>query len=310
MKFAEQATNFGMTERHGIYEKDVNGFKMIYTMKVRPGALVKTPHIAFVFNRPLDKHDMQTIRKTFGMLANSVFFEGVGLQNNAAFMLGNLNLKQEKRLNKFNEKLNRLTEAFHALGLMSLAKCPFCLSEEPTDSHRFMNGVVVDVHEACISSFVAEAEKEIEAEEQSKGMAKSLVYALIGAIFGAVPAIIVLFLGYFFGPLFALIPLASFYFYKYGKGPKKMVVIVFISLISLLLVPGIMLSLYSMSASVSGLTLMEAIEADQAFATEFYGNFGMSFLFSIFGIIFASGYMFRQSTTASKKKIEAFKSRP
>jgi prepilin signal peptidase PulO-like enzyme (type II secretory pathway) len=85
--------------------------------------------------------------------------------------------------------------------------------------------------------------------------------------------------------LYALIPLASFYGYKYGGAPKKSYVPILISMISLLIVVIMMVWLYGSIAATEGFTFSEAMDL-QEFSASFFSDLLTSVLFLAIGVFF------------------------
>jgi hypothetical protein len=125
-----------------------------------------------------------------------------------------------------------------------------------------------------------------ELEKSNKGMGKSIVFAIGGAVVGAIPTLIsILFFQYMLAILYALIPLASFYGYKYGGAPKKSYVPILISMISLLIVVIMMVWLYGSIAATEGFTFSEAMDL-QEFSASFFSDLLTSVLFLAIGVFF------------------------
>lgn len=306
MKLEEKAELLNFNKQDGVYEKNINGFKVQMSERMFPGLYTKILSFVIVLSQTITSEQKKAIKKSLGMNKGLLLFESVGVIDNTLILRSEVN---KKNVEKTLERLQRFIETLQTLNLKSNNGCPFCDSEEETDGIRVISGIKINVHEACVHQYVSEKSSLIQEQENSKGMLKSLIYAFVGAIFGAIPAMIALIgFGYFVGLLFILIPVASFYLYKFGKGPRTTLPLVIISLFSLLLVPLIILFIYSSFAMTYGYTLFEAIEIDTEFAREFYSNLGMSFLFSIIGISVAWGYMYKQSTNVSKKQLNEFKS--
>ncbi len=306
MKIEEQAVLLGMSERHGVFVKDIKGYQMQLTTRQNMNGIGKIPCISFVFDREIERQEKQQIMKAQGMLKGYVFFESVGLKDNAVFIYVNAT---KRNIDKTNAKIDKFIDVFVQSKLKTLTGCPFCESDELTDGHRIVKGALINVHESCVETYVKKVESKIDEHEQSKGMGISLVYGMLGAIFGAVPAMVALIgFGYFVGLLFFLIPFVSFTFYKFGKGPKTKLPLVILGLFSLILVPIIVVYLYHLTAAVEGYTLIEALDLYPEFASEFYYNLGMSFLFSFIGIIISWSYIYKQSTSSTKKRLNEYRS--
>lgn len=150
-----------------------------------------------------------------------------------------------------------------------------------------IKGVIVPVHDACAKELYQQITSHVEELEKSnKGMGKSIVFAIGGAVVGAIPTLIsILFFQYMLAILYALIPLASFYGYKYGGAPKKSYVPILISMISLLIVVIMMVWLYGSIAATKGFTFSQAMDL-QEFSASFFSDLLTSVLFLAIGVFF------------------------
>ena len=298
MKIEVVAEKMGLPLEHGIPTGSFNGFTY-YVSNVSVDTFIKVPMMMFVFERKLTKEDIHAIRKAAGM--TQIRFESIVLENNAVLIMFRYGLKSsEKHLNY----LGKMTDVFKSLGLKNLNHCPFC-GKEDTDSTRNIKGALVKVHNHCATDFYQQVSEHIEIQEQSNvHMGKSLVYALFGAVIGAIPTVITIFgFQYMFALLFALIPLASFYGYKYGGAPRKSWVPIAVSVFSLLIVFGMIYVLYSAIAVAEGLTFDEAMTVSE-FSAAFFKDLGTSVLFLAIGVWISWRQMYRQTTAAIKKNFE------
>lgn len=301
MKLDSLAARFSMSMEQGVPVSTVNGYR-VQVIQFYVDAFVKVPMMCFVFERALSKDEIKTIQKAIGMTAIRV--ESVGLNNNAIIIPFR---KGTKPSEKHDAYIKKVTDAYHALGLKDLAHCPFCGNED-SDSTRIIKGVIVPVHDACAKELYQQITSHVEELEKSnKGMGKSVLYAIIGAVVGAIPTFVsIVFFQYMLAILYALIPLASFYGYKYGGAPKKSYVPVMISIISLGIVVGMMVWLYASIAAAEGFTLGDAM-AVQEFSASFYSDMLTSVLFLAIGVFISWRQMYKQTTAAIKKNYQNLK---
>lgn len=301
MKIEVVAEKLGLPLEHGIPTGSFNGFTY-YVSNVSVDTFIKVPMMIFVFERKLQKEDIRHIQKASGM--TQVRIESIALENNAVLLMYRYGLKtSEKHINY----LGKMTDAFKELGLKNLNHCPFC-GKEDTDSIKNIKGALVKVHDQCASSFYKQVSEHIEEQEHSNAhIGKSLVLALLGAAVGAIPTIITIFVfEYMFALLFALIPLASFYGYKYGGAPRKAWVPIAVSVFSLAIVFGMIYMLYQMIAAAEGFTFDQAMTVAD-FSAAFFKDLGTSVLFLVIGIWISWRQMYRQTTAAVKKNFEGLK---
>lgn len=269
-------------------------------IEYRYDPLIKQFCVIFAFDKKISKEAFAKIRKVSGFPVPRI--ESVGLLDNAIV----LPLKSNKATDKYYATLNKLTAVFKEEGFNNLEHCPFCGGED-VDSYRIIKGVKVGVHNACAAAFVEKADIYIKTEAKStKHLLKSIILAFIGAIMGLIPAAILFELGYFIGLLYALIPLASFYGYKLGKGPKAAYVPFVIAAFSVIVAPGYIYFIYNLVATVNEMSFQEAM-LDPIFNREFMTNFGMSILFVAIGIFISFRSIYNQTHGKIKKDIEVFK---
>lgn len=301
MKLDVLAQRFNMSMEQGVPVSTVNGYR-VQVINFYVDAFVKVPMMCFVFEHTLSKDQIKSIQKTVGMTA--IRIESVVLNNNAVIIPFRRGTKPSE---KHDEYMRKVTQAFHDLGLRDLSHCPFC-GKEDTDSTRVIKDVIVPVHDACAKELYQQITSHVEELEKSnKGMGKSIVFAIGGAVVGAIPTLIsIIFFQYMLAILYALIPLASFYGYKYGGAPKKSYVPILISVISLLIVVVMMAWLYGSIAASEGFTFSEAMEI-QEFSASFFSDLFTSVLFLAIGVFISWKQMYKQTTAAIKKDYQGLK---
>lgn len=301
MKLDVLAQRFNMSMEQGVPVSTVNGYR-VQVINFYVDAFVKVPMMCFVFEHTLSKDQIKSIQKTVGMTA--IRIESVVLNNNAVIIPFRRGTKPSE---KHDEYMRKVTQVFHDLGLRDLSHCPFC-GKEDTDSTRVIKGVIVPVHDACAKELYQQITSHVEELEKSnKGMGKSIVFAIGGAVVGAIPTLIsIIFFQYMLAILYALIPLASFYGYKYGGAPKKSYVPILISVISLLIVVVMMAWLYGSIAASEGFTFSEAMEI-QEFSASFFSDLFTSVLFLAIGVFISWKQMYKQTTAAIKKDYQGLK---
>ncbi|MBU1094702.1 MAG: hypothetical protein KKH01_09620 [Firmicutes bacterium] len=267
-------------------------------IEYRYDPLIKQFCLIFAFDKKISKETFVKIRKVSGFPIPRI--ESVGLIDNAIVQP----LKSKKANDKYYALLNKLTTVFNEEGLNNLEHCPFCGLDD-VDTYKIIKGVKVGVHAACVKSFVEKADTYIQSEAKStKHLIKSLILAFIGAVVGLIPAAIVFDFGYFVGLLYALIPLASFYGYKLGGGPKASYVPIVIAIFSAIVAPGYMYLLYSSFATTTGVPFQEVISDPEL---GFTSNLIMSLVFVAIGILISFRSIYNQTHGKIKKDLEAFK---
>lgn len=301
MKLEVIKEKLGLSMDHGVPSGSIHGYPYVVTL-VSIDTFVKAPMMVFVFEKGLSKNDLKQIQKTVGL--GMVRLESVALNSNAILVPLKYGAKVSDRHQAYLEKLANI---FSNLGLKPLNHCPFCGLED-TDSHRIIKGVPVKLHDACAKNFYKDLTQKIEQEEQSsEHMGASLFYALVGAIAGAIPTVIsIVVFQYMLAILYALIPLGSFYGYKYGKAARKSWVPIYVSLISLLIVLAMNFGLYYTIAATESFTFSDALQVEE-FRRAFVSDLGISLLFLGIGIFISWRRMYMQTTSAIKKNFEGLK---
>lgn len=301
MKLETIKDKMGLSMEHGIPYGKIKNYPF-YAALISIDTFVKAPMMVFVFERALSKEELRKIQKTVGL--KMVRIESVALQNNAIIVPFKYGIKLS---DKHQVYLENLANTFDNLQLKPLNHCPFCGKEE-TDSHRIIKGIPIKVHDACAKDFYKELAEKIDEEEKSNDhLIPSLIYALLGAIAGAIPTVIsIIGFQYMLAILYALIPLGSFYGYKYGGAARKSWVPIYVSLISLLIVLGMNFGLYYSIAVVEQISFAEALQFEE-FKSAFFSDLGISTLFLGIGILISWRKMYKETTSAIKKDFEGLK---
>jgi len=295
MKLGVVAEKLGLSFEHGVPTGQIKGYPY-YVTQVSIDTFIKVPMMTFVFEKTLEKEHVKAIQKAVGM--QQIRIESVVLNQNAVHIMFKHGIKQSDKHQAF---LDKVADAFKDQGLKALNHCPFCGLEE-TDSHRIVMGAVVKVHDACAKNFYQELTERVEQEEKSNdNLVKSLGLAVVGAIAGAIPIFIsIVFFQYMLALLYALIPLGSFYGYKFGKAARKSWVPAAVSIISLVIVLSLHFWLYNAIAAFEGISLADALNVAD-FRSAFISDLLTNILFLAIGIWISWRQMYKQTTGAVKK---------
>ena len=296
MKTTELAVKLGMTIENEVPAKVINGFK-VQLVEMTIGRIKQTA-LAFITNSELDKPMQAKIRKANGI--SGLYIQNVGLANNAVYLPIKKNISAEK----FDEKVEKVTKVLSDLGVKDLDYCPFCGSSEELDGVRTIEGANIHVHEVCVDKFLEEAEKSLQAHD-SGSYSKGIMGAVFGAALGAIPAAIALFLfSYLIGLLFALIPFASFYFYRKSGAPKTTQAVTVIGVLSLALAALMGFGYYSMVDAwiQSGEIILEAGETFTLTPILL-----QTVLFAAIGVWVAWNYMYKNTSGAMRKNLSQYK---
>ncbi len=143
-------------------------------------------------------------------------------------------------------------------------------------------------------------------DAKSENAVKSLALALLGAFIGAIPTSVIYALGYFSGWGFAIIPFASFYFYKLGKGPKAAYILIFITLFSFIASVAAIFINWQILAMDHKLTILDLFLYEPT-AEIMLRELLMTVLFFAIGMVVSWQYLFRDTTAKKLKDLSNIK---
>ena len=167
-----------------------------------------------------------------------------------------------------------------------------------------INGFYVTLNNDCVSSINRQIEEENRAFANApNNYMQGICGALLGGIVGAACTIALYYIG-FVSSLSAIIAvlLGAFLYRKFGGKPNVMM-IVFVSVVSLILIGAAFFVSYLIAAGTAAAEAglhMSALDAllicldDSEFASAFYSDFAMLFVFTIVGIVIVVISLVRQ----------------
>jgi len=112
--------------------------------------------------------------------------------------------------------LSQLTRGLRAAGVAPTDVCPLC-HRAGTDAYADVGGYTA-VHRACVDQTAMNTREQAENALHSGNYVTGLIGAVIGGLVACIPTVIVWFMGYLVGWLYALVPLGAYYGYKLFKG--------------------------------------------------------------------------------------------
>lgn len=200
----------------------------------------------------------------------------------------------------FAQLRDNIFETLKEQNLLPLSKCVLCDKDKEEDVQCITHGnKYVTMHESCKKEYINKVKETVETEKNKNDLVMgSVLFAIIGAIIGMIPLAFLLFAtGSYYGILYALVPLASFFGYKLGKAPRTKGTIVLVVVLSLIMVIAFEYLQWNMIALAEEITFTQlfAIEGVKEQAIE---DFLFSLLFMAVGIWISWKYI--SQTTESK----------
>jgi len=186
----------------------------------------------------------------------------------------------------FKHFKDTLFNALEEQKLLPITKCVLCEHEKEEELISIVHtDKYVKMHESCKRDYIKQIKQSIETEKSKNELVMgSVLFAILGAIIGMVPLAVLLFAtASYYGILYALVPLASFYGYKLGKAPRTKGTIALVVVLSLIMVIAFEYLQWNMIASVEQITFAQlfAIEGVKEQAIE---DFLFSLIFMAVGI--------------------------
>lgn len=300
MNLDNLASKLGFQNKSGVFTRSHQGYEISLVSYKVPGSFNSMPMLLYVFNKSLDKTTRKALAKTSGI--KGFVLESVGLKDNA--FLSRASFKDEEKLNQY---LDKMTEIFKSLNLGILNYCPYC-GKDDTDGIRVVKGAVIHVHEACVENFIHQVTSHLETTGKSKEhLIKSILYAIIGGFVGLIPSIIILALtSYYSAWLFLIIPFSAFYGYKKGGAQKGSYVMIIIALISLIMAPGFMFTVYYLDAAYYNVAFSDYLAVDEI-RTSFIKDMFLSIAFTALALYVSWKYIYKQTHGQIMKDIEDLK---
>jgi len=197
-----------------------------------------------------------------------------------------------------DQVLRAATDAFVAVGAVQHAGCALC-EQEGFDRLRLIRGLAMKTHDACHQKLMADVQAAYrKIDTSTTNLVKGYLWAIAGALVGAVVNLLVLiFSGYQFALLYALVPGAAMFMYKAAKAPLRKEIPFVLSILSVIVSAMMMLGVYQLIATGYETTLSVLLSggvADWPEAGEtFTSDILIAVLFSALGVLFLSRYIFK-----------------
>lgn len=289
LKVVSETLNLGYDGTYGFGQKDNYYFSMIETKQ----NFINMYYLVFTFDRELNSNEIKEFKKII-KTPIQVF------NKNTIKIFTPIDYKfSDKSKDKVESILQESINFFKSIQIKQKLSCHLCNQDSP-DTMKVIDGCYFPVHKDCIEKYVAQFEKQVNQEQNNSNLLVSVVLALAGAFVGLIPSIIVLFtMEYLFGILFALIPLASYYGYKLGKGPSRKFLPFLVSGISILSVILFYVFYLNVIAVANGVAFMQLFQVPDIL-NAIIVEIGQILLFTIIGIFISWQVISR--TSADKLK--------
>ncbi len=308
MKLNQLAELIGISEKDGVFRSEFKGYPM--QLVIGRYSFQKLNYIVFLFNDKVSDEAYKAIRSKNSAFRKPLMLSVMKENNGLAYLV---NLKKADDIRDF---ILKQTEIFVDLGLKGLKDSIFndgeadafkLISVQPKYYQYELQDIMIPINKENFDKIYQEQVNAVIIEDtDSSGLFKSLMLALLGAFIGAIPASIVYALGYFSGWAFAIIPFASFYMYKLGKGPKAGYILGFIGLFSFIAsVVAIFINwqLLAMQYELSLLDLFLVEEVVNAMLQELL----MTIVFFVLGMVISWQYLYKDTTTKRLKDLSKIK---
>lgn len=255
------------------------------------GSLGSRYGYAFVLDKPITAENLNLFRQTYGKFI-TMQISSIGSAH-ILYVPSKYGFS-EKGIAKDYPFLEKLAELFDFLGYESFKACPFSRATQDL-TPKVIHNVLFYVNLEAYHGFVNQQKQLITDEKaRTKFLPMSILLAAAGAMIGAIPTILIAQMGYILGLLTALIPIASFYGYKLGKGPKTNISLVVIIIFSLIAGASSILITYTMIANENGYSLKGALETSE-FAAAFLRDLIVSLVFTLIGVFISWRYLKNQT---------------
>ncbi|PKK93585.1 MAG: hypothetical protein CVV61_03910 [Tenericutes bacterium HGW-Tenericutes-6] len=303
MKIEKAAEKLGFFKEKDTFVKRVGNYEFYLIKYKMNGSYVGVPMIAFASSKTIEKDQYKRILKAAGL--RSAFKESILLNQNA--IIFGYGLKANDPI-KMDERLRQFADALKTEDIYPLNYCPYCGKEEDTDDLKNIDGILVPVHKACLSSYVEHVSEQLELSEKTNDhMLKSILLTVLFGFFGIIPSYIILsFTGFYSAWLFLIIPFAAFYGFKLGKAQKRSYVIFLIAAITMILAPAFMLFVYYDAALFNEMSFVDFVTHEEVQAG-FISDMIMTVVFSLIAVLVSWKTIFKQTNAHLKKQLKSLK---
>lgn len=115
-----------------------------------------------------------------------------------------------------SQLLDMFTRSLREAGVAPTDVCPICHATG-CDAYADVGGYT-SVHRSCVEALAESTKSRAESSLQSGSYVTGFIGALLGGLVACIPTVVVYFLGWMVGYLYALIPLGAYYGYKLFRG--------------------------------------------------------------------------------------------
>ncbi len=291
----KESTLLGFIVQNDNSSKNINGFD-ISLKYINVGYNVWTGAFYTHVNKLIEKDEIKKIKNELGLL---LFFDQINqnfynLRIEPKEMLIKNTIKDEEKAQTILNKLDLITKYLNEFEYTQPTNCFICGNEATVN---ILNEDKLPHHEECVKNEIQVHNQKVELEGGDVNKVPvSILFAILGAVVGLIPTFIsVFFFNSMFAILYALIPLASMFGYKFGKGiqNKTMPIAIIISSI-------IATVLFELGSALYISSIID-MSFEEYLSTEFLPQIGMSLLFCALGILIVFKNI---SNTINNKKIQ------
>jgi len=302
MKIEELAVKLTAKFERGAYRGEVNGYEF-QICSINAGFGIKQHYIAFILDRTLEASEMKAIRQEVGM--TGLFFSSAIQPNNTVLMF-------VRNPEKVKERARKLASYFKTRSFNIVSKDIYGSNEEITNhktiSIKIQQGLkfdlVIPINEAIYKEkHKQEIEKIIHAEKANNNKVGGIIFAIIGAVVGSIPSLIAYEFGFMSWWLYIIVPFASFYSYKYAKGPLHRLVPVIIGVITVVVSLSMFLYTWANLAYYNDMTL-GILLSDKEVLPLFLSDLVFLLIGILVGIIFSAKFIYNNTTASKLKDLE------
>lgn len=288
---------FKLEERNGNLVGEYQGYLYSYT-KYKVG-YVNSDTLCVVVDGVTSLPVLKAIRKA---TKTTVFVDSYLTRGDTLFIILPRKSK-DKTMDDITYFLHFKETIFRVLreqNLLPLTKCVLCETEKEEEIFSTVHTTkFVKMHASCKKDYIAQVKQTVETEKSKNELVMgSVLLAIAGAVVGMIPLAFLLFAtASYYGILYALVPLASFYGYKMGKAPRTKGTIVLVVVLSLIMVVAFEYLQWNMIATAEQITFAQLF-AGEGVMEQAIQDFLFSLVFMAVGIWISWKYI--SKTTDSK----------
>ena len=209
----------------------------------------------------------------------------------------NVPLTVGKLLNRMPEMLDKIFEVFAKYEAKGIGYCPICGEKLKEESKQYkIEWCLITMDNDCVMNVNNVIEKENKNfNDKPNNYLKGALGAAIGALVGVVAFVVLFFIGFISSLTSFIAILLGAYLYKKFEGKQNYMMIVIVSVISIVSMLLTVFGIYLLAAqslapefgfSSVGIKAFTDMMTIKDFSSEFTGNLGMTFFYTIIGVAY------------------------